>query len=824
MLHDDPWYDENYKTEIIDEGPSLESILGVRHPELVVVEPSTAVAAVEVEDLTPPVSLVTKKPDIGFDAEAVREYLDWIHPHRDTSIVIACKPPAGTTYGKGGKPCGYTGGTWGDIGDAADMAEWYAQHGARTIWATVNRATTTAWGNKWTIRQTARWQFLALDFDAELPFGAGTVCSTSEELAAVGSHVEAVKIDLAERGLPDPLHIETGNGHLLLIPITLWTIDDLLDPEARKATDNIVLMQRLAQCMAVAYDRPLVCRLDTGVLADPSRILGVVGTVNANKNEQPEQGRVARLRRVIGQYPDREPMTEAEFIDWAEGYIAEAEQLHGDKLAERQERQADAAAPRPSTPAPTGRVAAYINAVPPAVEGQSGDKATFKLAGKLYHGFGLSEEQTFEAMAEWNSRCSPPWTDDDLRAKIRSAAKNGTPPAPFVDIPAAGGSSTIEWTEVAVREEAERVQQAATVPVPAMPQGEEPVVLEKFEDVVSTPIDWIWPGRLARGKLTLICGDPGKGKSFLSMDIAARLSTGTPFPDGHASRIGTTLLITDEDDSGDTIKPRYLAMGGDPTKLRRIKTMLLKDKEGNLQEVGFCLQLVKMLTSAIRQCPDLQLIVIDPLMSYFGNAKSSDPAQVNALLGPLNEFAAQHKVAVMALVHLNKDSKNSNALYRSMGSISVVGKARLAFIVAPDKTDPTKRVLAQTKANASAECPSLMYELEGTTVNEGKGETATARVVWLGQTDVTADQLLAPAVEGTKVEDAETFLREYLTVNRKSDDVTKAGMEKGFKFDTLKRAKDKIGAKAKKVGLNGPWIIKALTPPIEEKDEGSQTW
>src|SRR5690606_29230571 len=126
-----------------------------------------------------------------------------------------------------------------------------------------------------------------------------------------------------------------------------------------------------------------------------------------------------------------------------------------------------------------------------------------------------------------------------------------------------------------------------------------------------------WPGRLARGKLTLICGDPGKGKSFLSLDIASRLTTGTAFPDGHISRRGTVLLITDEDGSEDTIKPRLLAMGADVSKVKRLKVMRIGGKD-----YGFTLKAVAALADAIRQCPDLQLIIIDPLMSYFGNAKS----------------------------------------------------------------------------------------------------------------------------------------------------------------------------------------------------------
>lgn len=327
------------------------------------------------------------------------------------------------------------------------------------------------------------------------------------------------------------------------------------------------------------------------------------------------------------------------------------------------------------------------------------------------------------------------------------------------------------------------------------------VTLESFEEVKAKPIDWIWPGRLARGKLTLICGDPGKGKSFLSLDIAARLSTGTAFPDGHVSRVGTTLLITDEDDSADTIKPRLLAMGANVAKIKRLQAIKIDGKDND-----FTLAKIAALYDVIRQCPDLQLIVIDPLMSYFGKTKSADPAEVNSLLGKLNEFAAATGIAVVALVHLNKDSKSGNALYRSMGSISVVGKARLAFLVAPSKDDPEVRVVAQTKANAAAFTPSLAFKLQGATVQDGGADIATAKIVWQdGTVDLSADDLLGSTAETSNRQSAEDFLRQYVTKPMASDDVKAEAERRGISPTTLFRAKKKIGMKSRKGSVNGGW-------------------
>jgi putative DNA primase/helicase len=335
------------------------------------------------------------------------------------------------------------------------------------------------------------------------------------------------------------------------------------------------------------------------------------------------------------------------------------------------------------------------------------------------------------------------------------------------------------------------------------PPEDEPrnhLILESFNEVSARSVHWIWPGRLARGKLTLICGDPGQGKSFLSLDIAARVSTGTAFPDGHSPKTGTTLLITDEDDSEDTIKPRLLALGADVSKVKRLKAVRVDGKD-----YDFTLKVVPLLADAIRQCPDLSLVIIDPLMSYFGGTKSADPAEVNALLGKLNRFADENGVAVLALVHLNKDSKSRNALYRSMGSISVIGKARLAFLVAPDKLDPARRVVAQTKANAAAPAPALAFRLTKTVVREGGVEIETARLTWVeGTIDITADELLGES-EST-IESAEAFLREVVKAPKDSEDIKREARERGIAEITLFRAKKKLGMQAKKKGLNDGWV------------------
>jgi hypothetical protein len=406
------------------------------------------------------------------------DYLEWIYP-RPSRVLISCAPPSGTTYPPTarehlkGRLYNYHGQTWDTLPDAVDAVGKYVTGQARAIWSSVHRGGGMARGNKWDINQTVAYQFLALDFDNVTPAELGRIAATDAEVERIGEHVSAVKADLIERGLPEPLHVATGNGHLLMVPVELWTVDDPFDPQARRGDDNIAMMKRLADCLAVAYSRPFT-NLDTGVIADPSRILGVPGTINKNKPERPAEGRIARRREIVGNFPDREPMTEPEFVAWAESYIAECERLNGDKLAERRRRQPDPSAPAtgPVIPPDAHGIARYIAAVPPAVEGCGGDAQTFRLCGNLL-AFGLSEPQVFECLHEWNSRCSPPWSDDELKTKIHSAAHNGTA-RPKKTLNAVGDCG---WNSSAAEE-----IDGPTVPMPAKPAREPaaPIDLHQF--------------------------------------------------------------------------------------------------------------------------------------------------------------------------------------------------------------------------------------------------------------------------------------------------------------------------------------------------------
>jgi len=317
-------------------------------------------------------------------------------------------------------------------------------------------------------------------------------------------------------------------------------------------------------------------------------------------------------------------------------------------------------------------------------------------------------------------------------------------------------------------------------------------------------VTWLWPSRIPLAKITVLDGDPGLGKSVLTLDIAARITKGRPMPDGSTGIEGGVLVLNAEDGSADTIVARLLAMGADLKRVRILKT--LPSSEGERQpEIPGDLVEIERAAESIKA----KLIIVDPLMAFLAPETNSFRDQdVRRALAPLANAAERTGAAVWVVRHLNKNAEG-NSIYRGGGSIGIIGAARSGLLVArdPDDSSGQSRILALTKGNLGPSCSSLRYSIEQHT-------SGSIYVRWSGESTHEAAALLAlPGGEDgrTSLDEAGEFLRSVLEDGPLSaKDVLRKGQAAGFADKTLRRAKTIVGIKTERQGFGAgsTWVWK----------------
>jgi RecA-family ATPase len=262
-----------------------------------------------------------------------------------------------------------------------------------------------------------------------------------------------------------------------------------------------------------------------------------------------------------------------------------------------------------------------------------------------------------------------------------------------------------------------------------------------LSEVESQQVDWLWQRRIPLGKITILDGDPGMGKSLLAIDIAACVSTGQPMPDGAPGKHGRVILIAPEDAAEDTIKPRIEAAGGDPSQILLLNSVdhldMLDMKKIDIHERPFSLAHdLEILEKSIKEMK-ASLVILDPLMAVLGRSiDSSRDQDVREVLNPLGDLAERTGCAILIIRHLNKGSSD-NILYRGAGSIGIIAVARIGLLVAHDPDDEQKRVFATIKNNLSKIAPNLSYQIV-------ENEHGAPYLQWLGENNHATSNLLRP--------------------------------------------------------------------------------
>ena len=344
----------------------------------------------------------------------------------------------------------------------------------------------------------------------------------------------------------------------------------------------------------------------------------------------------------------------------------------------------------------------------------------------------------------------------------------------------------------------------AVVRVPKVANGD---VGRLLSEVKAEQLEWLWPGRVPLGKLTVLDGDPGLGKSAMTLDIAARISVGGELPDGERYGPAGVVLLSAEDGLADTIRPRLDAAGADTKKIVAVSTV----PDGKAERMISIPKDLTLVELAIRRV-GAALVVVDPLMAFLSSDTNSHKDQdVRRALAPLAALAERTRAAVLIVRHLNK-TEGGNSLYRGGGSIGIIGAARSGLVVAEDPEDPDRRVLAPNKNNLAKPAPSLVFGM-GTAPNDA------VRVIWHGRSDLSAAQILQPPVDEDKsaLSEAKKFLRNELRDGPvAAKQVKKNAREADISERTLKRAKRELGVDSEKES-DGYWT---WVLPVGEDEEG----
>jgi putative DNA primase/helicase len=332
--------------------------------------------------------------------------------------------------------------------------------------------------------------------------------------------------------------------------------------------------------------------------------------------------------------------------------------------------------------------------------------------------------------------------------------------------------------------------------------------LVSFSEIVARPVRFAWRDRIALGKITALAGRPKIGKGLLYSHLIAAVTRGNL--DGELDGPRQAIILTTEDEPGDTLKPRLIAAGAD---LSRVSYFTM----GSLDEpVPF--RVPKDADELSRRVAetDAALVVLDPLVEFIDGKLDANKSQsVRQALASINAIAREHGCAVLSVVHLNK-GLSTDALLRTEGSAAFSQVVRAGLMLGFDPSDPdgedgSRRVLAVSSTNLAGIAPSLVYEISGAVVEGDTGEPIkTAQIAHVGESEVASHDLL----RGREDEDARTdhdeatdfLLTELEDGPKPAGDVKRAAAAASVGPGALKRAKRHLGVSSTKAGMGGGWI------------------
>ena len=306
------------------------------------------------------------------------------------------------------------------------------------------------------------------------------------------------------------------------------------------------------------------------------------------------------------------------------------------------------------------------------------------------------------------------------------------------------------------------------------PSKPETVKIIRMSDVELTPVDWLWKPYLPFGKLSVLQGNPGEGKTYFAMHLAAACTNGKLLPNMERMEPFNVIYQTAEDGLGDTVKPRLIEAGAD---LDRVLVIDDSDVQLTLSD--------ERIEKAIVE-NNARLVIIDPIQAYLGSDVDMNRAnEVRPIFMRLGQVAQRTGCAILLIGHLNK-AAGMQSLQRGLGSIDIAAAVRSVMFIGKLKHNPTMRILTHEKSSLAPPGASLAFSL---------GDEGGFR--WVGEYDITADEMLSgiqPQRE-TKTQQAKDLICALLAGGKQvlSEDIDKAALERGIPGRTVRDAKRELG-------------------------------
>jgi len=432
-----------------------------------------------------------------------------------------------------------------------------------------------------------------------------------------------------------------------------------------------------------------------------------------------------------------------------------------------------------------------LAAAPKGTRNEALNRAAFSLF-QLVAGGGLDEDVVRERLFAAAEACGlvPEDGEAAVRATIESGAKAGREQprsAPDDHNDPAGGDQPDDHNDPAENAE-----------------DDDELVIVGADEVEIRAIEWLWPGRFARGKFGLIAGLPDMGKGQIAAFIAAAVTAGIELPCSEGiPPLGNVIWFNAEDSANDTVIPRLIAAGAD---LKRVKFVSGKGKTFSMVTD------LQLLRKAIMRIGNVVVVIIDPVSAYAGVGKvdGRSATDVRSMLTPMKDLAEELQIAIIGIAHFNKKDDVKSALLRVSDSIAWVAAARHVYAVLDDPENKECKLFVKAKNNLSADNKALRYGIGIKTVGRlGDVDIDAPFVVWHStHVDITANEAMAAAGGHTAKREARGFLLERLRSGPvKADDlIEEAKQGEGISEITLRRAKKELGIKSRKDGFDGAWM------------------